>query len=192
MPSSFSSYLDKKLASMILEGAVGIMPTDTLYGIVASAHKQSAVERIYKVKQRWGKPGTIIASSVEQLASIGIEKSDIDKAKNYWPGCVSVILPVNIEKTWLHQGTNSVAVRVIKDGELARLLNAVGPLVTSSANITSQAPITNIKEAKNVFENELDFYVDKGEIKHAEPSTIIKLENNNQVKIIRQGVVKIK
>lgn len=187
----FTKYLDDVLMGIVIAGGVGIMPTDTMYGIVASAYYKNAVERIYTLKRRQGKPGTIIASSVEQLVDIGISRQDIERACVYWPGAVSVVLPIKNDKTWLHQGYKTVPVRIIENGELAQLLEVVGPLVTSSANLSAQPPITTIGEAKKVFADELDFYVDIGEIAHSTASTIITFDDNNEIKILRQGVVNI-
>ena len=187
----FTKYLDDELMGAVIAGGVGIMPTDTMYGIVASAYNKNAVERIYSIKRRQGKPGTIIASSAEQLIDIGIAKKDIEKAMVYWPGPVSVVLPIKSENNWLHQGYNTVAVRIVADSELIKFLNVVGPLVTSSANITSEKPITNTKDAMSMFNNELDYYVDKGILDQPIASTIITFDDNGKVKILRNGVVKI-
>ncbi len=56
--SDIKGYLDKP-------GAVGILPTDTVYGLVARATDKEAVSRLYSLKGRDKKPGTIIAGNIE-------------------------------------------------------------------------------------------------------------------------------
>jgi tRNA A37 threonylcarbamoyladenosine synthetase subunit TsaC/SUA5/YrdC len=60
-------------ALSLLDGAIGILPTDTLYGIVASVHVPRAVERVYTCKGRAPeKPCIILISSLDELVSFGI------------------------------------------------------------------------------------------------------------------------
>src|SRR6056297_2398867 len=99
------------------------MPTDTVYGLVASAQSPAAVKRLYEVKGREeGKPGTLIAASVEQLAELGFDKSDLEKANAYWPGPVSIVLPAPDSLAYLHMGLESLAVRIPGKPDLIELL----------------------------------------------------------------------
>ena len=48
------------------------MPTDTVYGLIALANDVSASNQLMNIKGRSGKPGTMIAASVEQLLEMGM------------------------------------------------------------------------------------------------------------------------
>src|SRR5882672_9012380 len=91
----------KKLA---VPGAVGVIPTDTVYGLVARASDEVAVKRVYDLKLREGKPGTIIAASVQQLIELGLKPRYLKAVEQFWPGAVSVIIPCGPELTYLHEG----------------------------------------------------------------------------------------
>ena len=184
---------DEKLVKLIKSGAVGILPTDTLYGLVGSALSEKAVERIHKMKDRSaGKPFIILIGLLEDLNSFGIEINQKDKKflEKIWPGKVSVVLPCQEEKfSYLHRGKNSLAFRWPKDKNFTDFLKKTGPLVAPTANTENQEPAKNIAEAKIYFEEKADFYVDGGQLESL-PSTLISLENG-KVKILREGAVKM-
>ena len=58
----FKGLDDPKLVAVLQSGAVGVMPTDTVYGLVCQATNESSVARLYALKARENKPGTIIAA----------------------------------------------------------------------------------------------------------------------------------
>lgn len=69
----FETITDARLAELLLASAVGVIPTDTVYGLVARASDEAAVARLYSLKPRENKPGTIIAASIDQLVELGIK-----------------------------------------------------------------------------------------------------------------------
>ena len=74
--------------------------------------------------------------------------------------------------------------------ELSNLVKKTGPIVSTSANPEGLHFATTIDEAEKYFGNKVDFYVDGGKLE-ALPSTIIAINNNRGVKILRQGAVTI-
>jgi L-threonylcarbamoyladenylate synthase len=162
---------EKKIIKILKNDGVGVMPTDTLYGLVGSAFSKKAVNRIYKLKKRNKKKALIILiSNLNDLKKFGIvlpllrgsaptqvgaRGSDIFK-KN-WPGKVSIILPCSNNKfKYIHQGLNSIAFRLPKNKKLIEILKKTGPLVAPSANLEGERPVENIKEAKEYFGDKVD------------------------------------
>lgn len=175
---------------LIQPGSVGVIPTDTVYGLVARASDKKAVRRLYRLKDRENKPGTIIAANIDQLVALGLKKSYLTAVKDYWPGPLSVIIPTGDELEYLHLGKFGLAVRLPKGDELIALLNNVGPLLTSSANTTNQPTARNIEEAKNYFSDQVDFYIDGGDLIYRQPSTIVRVVDD-VIEVVRQGALKI-
>ncbi len=161
---------------LLHRGAVGVLPTDTLYGLVGSALNKDAVERIYKLKKRdASKPSIILIGDVKQLDLFGISEGDKQRASEYWPGSISVILGCNEPSfTYLHRGSNALAFRLPNQQSLWKFLEESGPLIAPSANVQSQPPSTNINEAKGYFGNSVDFYMDAGSL-DGKPSKLISL-----------------
>lgn len=184
--------LQKNIADWLSAGQVGVLPTDTLYGVVGSALKRETVERIYAVRERdLKKPMIILISSIKdlELFSVEISKEQKSKLKEIWPGPVSVVLECQAEKFfYLHRGLKSLAFRMPANEQLRSLLRKTGPLVAPSANLAGQPPSETIVQAKKYFEDKVDFYVDGGILK-AKPSMLIVLDKNGEERILRGGEV---
>ena len=160
-------------------GDIGVLKTDTIYGLVGSALNEETVKRIYTVRRRNPKkPLIILIGSLRDLHLFGIELSPRVRRilKRIWPGPVSVILPCEHKKfSYLHRGTNSLAFRMPKKNTLQQLLKATGPLVAPSANPEGLPPSNSIQDAYAYFGDTIDFYVNGGN-KKGEPSTIIEIK----------------
>jgi len=181
---------DKKLFGLIVDGAVGVLPTDTVYGLACSAANENAVTRLYSLKNREQKPGTIIAASIEQLVDLGIKARYLKAVEQFWPNPISIIIPTGLDLGYLHQGKMSLAIRIPSDKPLVDLLERTGPLLTSSANHPGEPEATTIEEAKAYFGESIDFYVDGGDLSGRKPSTVIRIIDD-AVEVLRQGAVKV-
>lgn len=175
---------------ILLEGGVGVLPTDTVYGLVARAADPGAVAKLYELKHREHKPGTVIAASVEQLVELGVPDGHLRRVAHLWPASLSVETPLGENLSYLHQETGRQAFRVVADVAVRALLEQTGPLVTSSANQPGRPGSVTIAEAEMYFEDEVDFYLDGGDLSGRAPSTIIRVLDDG-LEIIREGAVKI-
>jgi L-threonylcarbamoyladenylate synthase len=171
-------------------GAIGVIPTDTVYGVIARAADESAVARLYALKKRERKPGTVVAASINQLAEIGIKLRYLTAVQQFWPGPVSVVIPCSEELAYLHGGLRSLAVRIPADVQLRSFLEKTGPLLTSSANQPGEPPATTVTEAQQYFNGDVDFYIDGGDLSGREPSTVIRMVDD-AIEVLRTGAVKI-
>lgn len=167
------------------------MATDTLYGLVCRAADVAAVNRLYVLKKRENKPGTIIAAGIKQLEDLGLKHRYLKAVEQFWPGSVSVIIPAADPRLkYLHQGKMSLAVRIPSSKKLLNLLEETGPLLTSSANRPGEPPANDIDQAKKYFGDKVDFYDDGGDLSNRQPSTLIRIVDD-AVEVLRQGGVKI-
>ena len=178
----------KKAALFLREGAVGVIPTDTIYGICGSALNKKTVEKIYKLRKRNPKKPVIIL-----IGSIGDLKEFNVKLKNWqekillkiWPAKISVILDCPSSKFYyLHRGTKTLSFRVPASKNLLKIISVSGPLVAPSANFEGRPPAENINEAKKYFGGEV-FYYGKRKLT-GQPSTLVDL-TKKPFKIIRTG-----
>lgn len=186
------NIVDTTKAIQILQaGGVGVMPTDTVYGLVACASNPQAVTRMYELKHRDHKPGTIIAASTDQLIQLGVDANYIDRVKKWWPNPLSVETPLGDTLNYLHQNTGRQGLRVVADETVRQILEQTGPLVTSSANHPGKPGSVTIDEAIAYFGDRVDFYVDGGDLSGRSPSTIIKISEDGSIDIIRDGAVKL-
>lgn len=169
-------------------GGIAVMPTDTIYGLVARAEDKEAVERVYSVRKRAPeKPCIILIGDEAELEKFGVVLSEEQKREieKLWPGAVSIVLDVPGEEfSYLHRGTGTLAFRLPAQSDLRELLKQTGPLIAPSANPEGLPPAKNIREAKEYFGDEVDFYADGGEI-GGRPSKLVRLYKDGSVEVLR-------
>lgn len=170
----------EEAADRLRSGEVGVIPTDTLYGLVGSALNPKAVERIYALRKReLDKPLITLIADPGDMAKFGasIDERTRQMLEKVWPGPVSVIVPVNSEGSkYIHRGTNSIAFRMPKKPALRALLQQIGPIVAPSANLAGEAPAKSVDDAFGYFGDEV-FYLDEGEIQGA-ASALVDIRTN--------------
>jgi len=168
----------KNIIRILNNDGIGVMPTDTLYGLVGSAFSRKAINRIYKIKKRnRSKKLIVLISSISDLKKFNVNVSK-DQAKilaKFWPGKVSVIL-------------NDIAFRIPKNKKLIEILKKTGPLVVPSANVEGKKPAETIIQAKKYFGDKVVFYVSGGILK-SKPSALISINKKGEIKVLR-GTIK--
>jgi L-threonylcarbamoyladenylate synthase len=187
----------KEVIACLKRGGIGVMPTDTIYGVVGSALCPATIARLYRIRRREEKkPFIVLVASSADLKKFGVRPTARTKEllRKIWPGPVTVILPCLHKKfVYLHRGTNAIAFRVPKPAWLRTLIEKTGPLAAPSANIAGKPPARTIKEAKRYFSeharlvrgregsqrasasNRVDFYVD-GSVRNGAPSSLIEVK----------------
>lgn len=179
---------------LLKSGQIGVMPTDTIYGIVGSALNPKTVEEIYSLRRRdSSKPMIILISSLNDLNlfDISLTKDQKKFLQKSWPNALSVILSCTLEKLrYLHRDKKSLAFRMPKDSNLLEILKQTGPLVAPSANLEKNKPAQTVKEARKYFGNNIPFYVDGGKLE-SKPSTVIQLYEDGTRIVLREGSFKI-
>ena len=180
------SRINPKIKEILKRSGVGVIPTDTLYGVVGSALIPKAVERIYALRKRArSKPMIILVGSLAHLRRFGVNPGKEEKKlmRKMWPGPVSIIFSCPLKKfSYLHRGTKTLALRLPKKRSLRALLRAVGPLVAPSANPQGRRPARTVREAQRYFGDRVDFYVQGGRLT-AKPSSVIKMAKNKTIKL---------
>lgn len=184
--SYFSNKIDEHVIELLKSGKVGLLPSDTIYGLSAVALNEKAVKQVHRLKGRdANKPFIVLIGNTEQLKDLGVNTEQVDLVKKYWPGPLSVVFSSENIPQWLQLGTNSLAVRMPDRQELCDLIAETGPIVSTSANLQGETPARSVEEAKEVFGDNLDFYVDIGKLE-GQPSTLAIIENG-KLKVVRQG-----
>jgi L-threonylcarbamoyladenylate synthase len=158
----------ENLAQKLKNKEIGVILTDTIYGIIGLAQDNEISDRIYSVKKRdKDKPFIILISSIDDLRKFNIIVDETQRRLlgEFWPGPTSVVL-------------GDLAFRIPKKEDLIELINLTGPLIATSVNRQGETPINNINDAQDCFKDELDFYIDSGECKNS-PSILVKLDGED-------------
>ncbi len=187
------NFSSPELVTALKGGKIGILPTDTIYGIHASALDPNAIEKMYEIRLRdTNKPFIVLIDNPHEVSRFSVSLTTIQQTitSTLWNLGVSIILPVKDQRfSYLTRQTGGIAFRVPKKEPLVTLLQKTGPLVSTSVNKQGEKPSETIEEALLAFDNELDFAVDEG-VKRGEPSTVVILKDKG-VSIVRQGNVRI-
>ena len=145
-----------------LSGGVIAYPTEAVYGLGCLPANQQAVRRIVSLKRRSPrKKGLIIvASTIEQILPF-IELAGLNNSErifNSWPGAITWIFPANRKASkWLIGEKNTVAVRVSAHAVVRSLCDALGPLISTSANPADAPPARSAMQVRNYFATRVDY-----------------------------------
>ena len=83
MPQLFTSVDNDELINILNGGGIGVLPTDTVYGLVARATDPAAIQKMYDTKKRASQPGTLIASSINDLTELELDSSQLSLAAKF-------------------------------------------------------------------------------------------------------------
>ena len=180
-----------QLASRSLQnGEIIVMPTDTVYGLAALAENESAVKKIFKIKNRpKSMPLIIFVRSLEEAKKIAkFNELDIILARNFWPGPLTLIL--NKRKKKIYNGDkrlSKIGIRIPRNKAMLSLLNNIKkPLATTSANLHQEKNERSIKNLKILLSKDLKTAIFSNEKMTFKESTLVATYAN-EVKILRHG-----
>lgn len=189
-----SKRINLSAVSILKNGGVGVLPTDTLYGVVASALIKNAVARLYLLRRKTSsKPFIVLIADTAMLRRFGVQLEELEQQflKKVWPGPVSVILTVPSNRfAYLHKGKKTLAFRIPAQSGFRAFLKKTGPLLAPSANPEGLPPATTIRDAKAYFGDKVDFYVASKQRLSGLPSTLVSLKGGS-VRVLRKGSGKI-
>lgn len=171
-------------------GVLGI-PTDTLYGLAADPLSDAACGAILALKGRpKEKAMPVLVSGIEQLAPLGVRAAPelLARLFNIWPAPLTVVLPL-AEAIAASGGAPTLAIRVPDLEELRHLLEAIGPLTATSANLSGMPAATCASEVASLFPG-LDLVLDGGPSRERRPSTMVDL-TGTVPRLLREGPVPI-
>lgn len=192
---------------IILAGGIIICPTDTVYGFIADAANQKAVEKIFEIKKRpRTKPLAVFVKDIKmakELTEINAKQEKIltlrlrsGQAK-YWPGKYTFVLKskkmdIGCPSNLVMGKDGTIALRIPKYKFLQGLLKKINkPLAQTSANISGRPASTKINDVITQFSKSIGTYdipiliIDGEDLPKSKPSTIIDL-SKKKIKILRK------
>ena len=176
---------------IIQRGGIILYHTDTVWGIGCDATNVEAVAKIYKLKQRAETQSMIVLMNGEKMMynvfkdipSVAWEIMDLSEK----PTTLILDKPRNVAQN-LIASDNTLGIRIVKEPFCFKLMERMKkPLVSTSANISGMFTPKSFKEISPEIIKGVDYIVNLHQDKICKnPSTIIKLSLDNQVKIIRK------
>ena len=190
----YSKNSIRLLKQSLEDGNIIAVPTDTVYGLIADAYNEKAVNKIFKIKLRPKKlPLIIFVSSIEEAKKIGhFSKYDELLAKAFWPGDLTLIVKRKSNKIFYgHKSSTTVGIRIPNHKALLNLLiETKKPLASTSANSHKGKTPKNIKELDIISNKEITYTLVSNHKIAGSESTIVSLIND-KVNIFRSGRISI-
>lgn len=172
------------------DGAVALVPTDTVYGLACAPHHPEAVRKIYALKSR---PADVrlpvIVSGVDQARALGVDWTPAaDRlASEFWPGALTIVAGVvSPAVEWL-EGRDEVGMRAPADPLIAAIAEGLGPFLMTSANPHGHDPAPTFQAVLESIDGEPDVAVDGG-ARSVTASTLVNV-NLPEPAIEREGAI---
>jgi len=181
-------------AEAIRRGELVVMPTDTVYGLGADAFAPDAVTAVLVAKGRGREmpPPVLVPGprTVDGLAT-NVPAYARDLIEAFWPGPLTLVLLVQSSLMWdLGETNGTVALRMPQDDTALKLLDEVGPMAVTSANVSGQAPARTVLVAAAQLGSAVSGYLDAGPCPGTLPSTILDCTGEAPL-ILRAGALSV-
>lgn len=176
--------VDACVRQLVEPGAVLLLPTETVYGLVCRWSDDEAKKRIYALKDRdESKPFQMMISSVEQLEAFDVDLFPSAKkvTEKFCPGPITILIP---------HGGAKVGYRIPDHELFLQILSGIGePLAATSANLSGDPLALTVDDATNRLNGTPDIIVDSGKLPEgAMASTVVDMTVDS-FSIVRPGII---
>lgn len=180
-------------------GEVVVLPTDTVYGIAVDAFNPKAVTALLAAKGRErDTPPPVLIANQAAMHALAADIPELAKklADAFWPGALTMVFMAQPSLTWdLGDTKGTVALRIPDHKIALAVLEEVGPLAVSSANLHGQPAAVTAQQAFEYFKDAVPVYLDAGSSPKGQASTIIDLtplqHGETQVRVLRKGAISL-
>ena len=183
-------------------GKVIAIPTETVYGLAASALNPAAVKRLVEIKGRAAdNPLAFTIKSLDDALDYVPNMSQLARrvARRSWPGPVTLVLEADHPDSVIHRLDQSVRAATIPSGTVGLRVPAheiplqimrlcAGPIVLTSANLSGEMDATTGQEVAENLGDQIDLILDDGPTKFGKPSSVVKIIGN-ELTVLREGLV---
>lgn len=162
------------------EGGIIAYPTEAVFGLGCDPDNIDAIEKLLVLKNRSAEKGLILlAANYSQLLPY-IDDEEIPQDKRFtvlsrWPDGITQVVPKNKNCHPLLTGKfDTIAVRITSQADVVALCNSVNkPIVSTSANLSGEAPAKTWQALSNQLIDKIDFIIKGQTLGYTQPSTII-------------------
>ena len=176
---------------ILQNGGIVAFPTDTVYGLGALAFNNTAIESIYKAKNRpIEKAIPILIGDLSDFEKVAddIPNMALRFASRFWPGPLTCIVPKKQTLPLAVSATPTVAVRIPDHVDARSLLRAAGPMAVTSANISGGQNPSTAQEVYDQLNGRIPLILDGGTTQGGIPSTLVDCTGELPM-ILREGPI---
>jgi L-threonylcarbamoyladenylate synthase len=181
----------QKATSLLSEGKLVAIPTETVYGLAANIFDEAAVKSIFAVKQRpLFNPLIVHLHSLAQVDEVAAEFPEKARqlADHFWPGPLTLILKKKaVVPDLITAGKDTVALRIPNHPITQELLQALDfPIAAPSANPFNRISPTRAEHVEAYFSDQIPMVLEGGECQRGIESTIVGFDKG-EVIVYRLG-----
>lgn len=179
-------------ASLLARARVVAYPTETVYGLGADASSGEALDRLHELKGREERLGlSVLVTGPEALEGLApaLPERARTLASHFWPGPLTLVVPVDDPRFERIRTEHGVGLRCSSHPTAAALARAAQcPVVSTSCNRSGAVPCRSAAEVERVFGADLEI-VEGGAAGGLEPSTVVAVDANGELELLREGAV---
>ena len=182
-----------RAAEILKNGGIVAIPTETVYGLAASAFDGDAIDKVFIAKGRpQDNPLIVHISDMEMLEDITCDVPNVlyTLAEKFWPGPLTLVLPCGdkVSKK-VTAGLETVAVRMPSSAVARDIIKETGlPLAAPSANISGSPSPTSAEHVLSDLDGKIDAVVMSENSRVGVESTVVTL-STNPPRLLRPGGV---
>ncbi len=166
-----------------------IIPTDTVYGLAVLAGDIGGLDRIFALKRRPAERSiAVLVGDVAQATEFAaLNKFERRVAAQCWPGALTLVLNrLETADPTIGREDGTVGVRCPDNSFVRMLALAVGPLATTSANISGEPTPGEVDEAASALDGVVVVSIDGGRCV-GQASTVARVDHDGDVMVLREG-----
>ncbi len=177
--------------TILLSGGLVAFPTDTVYGLGCLVQNSKAIDRLYEVKKRsQSKAIAVLISDLADLQQLTVSVPPLaaSLAQRFWPGALTLIFPIHPDLPQNLSPFPTIGIRMPDHPFAKDLLRLMGPLATTSANISGGENPTTAEEVISQLYGKIDLILDGGKTPGGIPSTVVDC-TTFEPRILRVGAL---
>jgi L-threonylcarbamoyladenylate synthase len=187
-PASIETALE-----LLRAGEIVAFPTDTVYGLGASAFYSPSIIKLFEAKGRdSNKAIAVLIGTLDHLSMLtdplsGNARKLVEK---FWPGALTIVVPKKADLPELLSAGNSIGIRMPNHPVALELLGKFGPIATTSANLSGGNNPHDARDVYNQLNERVPLILDGGECPGGIPSTVVDC-GSDEIKILRAGAISL-
>lgn len=156
----------QRVETIIHSGGIIAYPTEAVYGLGCDPYNQTAINKLFAIKQRNpNKQMILIASTWQQIENLidlsKLPDNRLNEIMQTWPGPVTWVMPASeLAPKWLKGDDQSIALRISAHPLVQTICNHLNQaIVSTSANVSQQEPARSYNEVEKIFANQIDYII---------------------------------
>ena len=173
------------------QGGIVAFPTDTVYGVGALVQNEKSIEKLFLAKGRdFNKAIAVLIGDLNQLSLLTSNfNARAQKLANwFWPGGLTLVVEKTACLPMILSPLPTIGIRMPDHVFTRELLVRMGPLATTSANISGGMNPLTARDVLDQLEGKIDLVIDGGKAPGGTPSTVVDC-TKEEPEIVRIGEI---